>query len=138
MSEEQKKLKALLVDDDNFLLELYALKFSKNGYDVVTANGGEDAIAKLEEGLVPDVMVLDIIMPKMDGLDLLRAIRDKNLIQGVPRIVLSNQGAPSDIRAAQELGANGYIVKATTIPSEVVAEVGKIYQATVAAQAANK
>ena len=137
MTDQQKKLKALLVDDDNFLLELYALKFGKNGYDVVTANGGEDALAKLEEGLVPDVVVLDIIMPKVDGLDLLRAIRDKNLIPGVPKIVLSNQGAPSDIRAAQELGANGYIVKATTIPSEVVEEVGKIYAATIAAKPAH-
>lgn len=122
------KTKVVLIDDDGFLLELYALKFGKAGYDVTTFTDAEQAVEKLAEGYVPDVIVLDIIMPKMDGLDFLKARQEKKLAQDSVVVVLSNQGAPSDIRAAQALGAHGYIIKATTIPTEVVTEVARIYK----------
>lgn len=125
--EPKKKLSVLLVDDDSFLLELYALKFNKDIYDVQTLTNAELAVDKIAEGYNPDIIVLDIIMPKMDGLDFLKARKEKNLVPNTVIVVLSNQGAPTDIKAATDLGAQGYIIKATTIPSEVVIEVQKTY-----------
>ncbi len=125
MPEVQKK-KILIVDDDKFLLNMYTIKFQKDNFDVSTAADGSDAIAKLEGGLVPDAMVLDIVMPVMDGLEVLEKIRKDKLIPNAKVLILSNQGQSSDIEKAKQLGINGYIVKATTIPSEVVTEVKRI------------
>ncbi len=118
-----KKNKILIVDDDHFLLNMYALKFKSSGFDVNTANEGTDALRKLKEGLVPDVVMLDMVMPGMDGLEILAQIRKENLVPKAHVIILSNQSQSSDIEQAKKLGISGYIVKATTIPSEVVTEV---------------
>src|SRR3989338_9807298 len=126
MSEEPKKLTALLVDDDRFLLDMYSLKFTKGGLAVVTACGSKEALEHLRNGLVPDVMVLDIIMPTMDGLELLGVIRKENLAPRSTVIMLTNQSQSSEIEKAKQLGVDGYIVKATTIPSEVLSEVKNI------------
>ena len=120
------KRKIFIVDDDKFLLSMYSIKFQKEGFDVVVAVDGNDALTKLKEGLVPDVIILDIVMPVMDGLELLQKIRDEHLVQDSVIIILSNQGQSSDIEKAKQLGVEGYIVKATTIPSEVLAEVKKV------------
>lgn len=117
---------ALLVDDDRFLLDMYSLKFKKGGIDVVTACGSKEALRTLREGLSPDVMILDIVMPSMDGLELLSAIRKENLAPKSTVIMLTNQSQSSDIEKAKSLGVDGYIVKATTIPSEVLTEVRNI------------
>lgn len=115
-----------MVDDDKFLLDMYALKFKNKGHEVSTAHDGADALAKLKDGLKPDVLILDVVMPQMDGLSLLENIRSQNLIPNSSVIMLTNQGQTSDIERAEKLGINGYIIKATTIPSEVVSEVEKI------------
>jgi DNA-binding response OmpR family regulator len=119
--------KVFLVDDDTFLLNMYSLKFSKSGFEVNTAQNGADAIKKLKEGYVPDVLVLDIIMPGMDGVALLSEIRSQKLVPNATIIMLTNQSESSDIEKAKNLGIDGYIVKATTIPSEVVEDVLEIH-----------
>ncbi|MCX6716812.1 MAG: response regulator [Candidatus Taylorbacteria bacterium] len=125
---EEKKLSVLYVDDDPFLLDMYGLKFTKNGYDITTLPSATDALKKIREGtLKPDILLLDIVMPVMDGLVLLTNIRKENLLKDAVVIMLTNQGGASDIDTAKALGAAGYIVKATSIPSEVVEKVKKIY-----------
>ncbi len=124
---EKKNVKVFLVDDDKFLLGMYSLKFSNNGYDVETTVGSVAALEKLRAGNKPDIILLDIIMPYMDGLELLKTIRDEKLAPGATVIMLTNQSQSSDIEKAKELGVDGYIVKAATIPSEVLQEVEKIY-----------
>ncbi len=119
--------KILFVDDDKFLLDMYALKFSKAGYDVKTAESTEVALKLLRDGFRPDVYLSDIVMPGMDGLELLAIVRKEKLMEAGVVIMLTNQGAPEDISSAQKLGVDGYIVKAMTIPSEVLAEVEKIF-----------
>lgn len=119
----------MIVDDDEFLLNMYSVKFKKEGFDVETAAGGAPALEKLKGGLKPDVLVLDIVMPTMDGLELLEKIKKENLAIGSIIIVLTNQGAQQDIDRAQKLGVDGYIVKASTIPSEVLDEVLKVLKA---------
>ncbi|MDE1941443.1 MAG: response regulator [Patescibacteria group bacterium] len=122
----QKKI--LFVDDDKFLLDMYALKFSKAGYEVKTADSTEVALKELRDGYDPDVMLVDIVMPGMDGLEFVGTVRKEKLAGKTTIIMLTNQGASDDIAKAKKLSVDGYIVKATSIPSEVLDEVEKIYK----------
>jgi len=118
-------MKILLVDDDAFLRDMYATKFTELGDTVETASSGTEALTLLTDRSF-DVVIMDMIMPGMSGLDFLLEIQ-KNPPQGTCKyIVLSNQGEPTDIAAAKEAGADGYIIKAESIPSEVVAKVHSI------------
>ncbi len=118
--------KVLLVDDDKFLLDMYAIKFSKAGYEVKTADATDAALKMLRDGYIPDVMLADIVMPGLDGLELVASVKKENLIPQAKVIMLTNQGSSDDVSRAKKLNVDGYIVKATTIPSEVLGEVEKI------------
>jgi DNA-binding response OmpR family regulator len=113
-----------LVDDDKFLLDLYAVKFKNAGHDVSTFGSGEDLLAALRkpDAVIPDVILLDIIMPGVDGFQVLEAVRKENLAKGTKIIILSNQGQDADIEKAKKFSADGYIIKASAIPSEVLTE----------------
>ena len=115
-------MKLLLVDDDAFLRDMYATKFTENGDTVAVAQNGEEAL-RLLAGSPFDAVLMDFVMPGMTGLDLLRQIKSDGTLAAVHCIILSNQGEPADIKAAEELGAQGYIIKAKSIPSEVVTKV---------------
>jgi CheY-like chemotaxis protein len=119
--------KILFVDDDKFLLEMYALKFSKNNFEVNIAQGTEEALKVIKGGFEPDILLIDVVMPGMDGIEFLSTLRKENLVKNAVVIMLTNQGLPDDIAKAKKLNADGYIIKATTIPSEVYSEVNKIY-----------
>ncbi len=117
-----------IVDDDRFLLDLYAVKFKNAGHAVTALGGGEDLLANLRKAdvVVPDAILLDLIMPGVGGLEALATIRKEHLAKGTKIIILSNQGQPSDIEKAKQLGVDGYIIKASAIPSEVFAETLRI------------
>ena len=119
-------IKILIVDDDNFLLDMYSLKFSKSNFQVTSANGPEIALEKLRAGLNPDLMLLDIVMPVMDGFELMEKMKEENLASNAIKIVLSNRGQPSDVARGEALGASGYIVKASSTPTEVIEKVQAI------------
>ena len=116
----------LCIDDDRFLLDMYALKFLKAGYQVKTSDSTEVALKMLKDNYVPDVILCDIVMPGMDGLGLMEEIRKQSLVPKTAIIMLTNQSSSDDIARAKKLNIDGYIVKATTIPSEVLVEVEKI------------
>jgi len=120
------KKKVLIVDDDSFLLNMYSLKFEKNNYEVITALNAPDALSKLKDGFKPDILIVDVIMPGMDGIDLLGEVRNKHLADQAKCMILTNQGESGDIERAKKIGIDGYIVKATSIPSEVVKVVDDI------------
>jgi len=124
---ENKKPKVLIVDDDKFLLNMYSLKFNKSNFDVDSSFSGEDAVKKLSASYTPDIILLDIIMPGMDGFEVLEQIKKNSLVPNAVIVMLTNQGQLSDIEKAKGYGVDGYIIKATTIPSEVVEQVIKIY-----------
>ena len=113
-----------LVDDDRFLLDLYAVKFKNAGHEVSVFGSGEDLLTALRkaDSKAPDAILLDLIMPGVSGFGALEAIRKEHLAPGSKIIILSNQGQDSDIEKAKELLADGYIIKASAIPSEVFAE----------------
>ncbi len=121
-----QKHKILIIDDDSFLLDMYALKFSKSNFDVTASLGPEIALEKLRKGLVIDVILLDIVMPVMDGFDLLEKMKEENLSIDSIKIILSNRGQASDIARGEALGAAGYIVKASSTPTEVLEKVQSI------------
>jgi CheY-like chemotaxis protein len=121
-----KNKKVLFVDDDTFLLDMYAVKFTKGGYEVKTADSPDAAIKLMQGGYHPDVILADIVMPGMDGLEFVDSIKRDNLAPASTIIMLTNQGASDDISKAKKLGVDGYIVKATTIPSEVLDYVEKL------------
>lgn len=118
-----------LVDDDRFLLDMYAVKFKAAGHEVTAFSGGEEVLKALREQPAPDALLIDIVMPGMTGFEILEVIKKENLAGTMKVIVLSNQGQESDIANARELGANGYIIKASAIPSEVFSETIKIIEA---------
>ena len=118
--------KILIVDDDSFLLDMYALKFSKSNFDVTASLGSEVALKKLREGFLPDVILLDVVMPVMDGFELLEKVKEEKLSPNSIKIILSNRGQPSDITKGESLGASGYIVKASSTPTEVIEKVKSI------------
>lgn len=120
---EKKTYHILLVDDDRFLLDMYCLKFKQQGLSVDVAFGGEEALRKLREGQKPDVLVLDIVMPGIDGFGVLEAMKKERLGEGMVKIVLSNQGQEAEIERAKSYGVDGYIVKASAIPSEVLNQI---------------
>jgi CheY-like chemotaxis protein len=116
--------RVFLVDDDRFLLDLYAVKFRNAGHEASVFGGGEELLAALrKEGAVdPDAVLMDLIMPGMGGFETLETIRKEQLAKGSKIIVLSNQGQDSDIERAKQLKVDGYIIKASAIPSEVLAQ----------------
>ncbi len=115
-----------LVDDDRFLLDMYSVKFQKSGLHVDVATGSNAALQKLREGYIPDIILLDIIMPTMDGIELLQIIRSEKLAPNATLVMLTNQADDED--KAESLGIDGFIVKAMTIPSEVVKIVLDLYK----------
>ncbi len=115
-----------MVDDDQFLLDMYAIKFNKAGYEVKTADATATALKLVTDGYVPDVILSDIVMPGMDGLEFVATLRRDNIVPNTIIIMLTNQGSSDDIARAKKLQVDGYIVKATTIPSEVLTQVEKI------------
>ena len=119
-----------IVDDDHFLLDLYAVKFKNVGHEVTALGSGEDLLAALRKAgnAGPDAVLLDLIMPGIGGIEALETIRKERLAKGTKIIILSNQGQTSDIEKAKQFAVDGYIVKASAIPSEVFAETLRIIE----------
>jgi len=112
-----------LVDDDRFLLDMYAVKFKNAGHEVSVFQSGDDVLAALRKDPAPAVLLLDVVMPGMTGFEILEVVRKEKLGEGTMKVIfLSNQGQDTDIEKARELGASGYIIKASAIPSEVLSE----------------
>lgn len=117
-----------LVDDDRFLLDMYAVKFRSAGHEVTAFQGGEQALEALRKDPAPDAVLLDIVMPGIDGFEVLETLKKEGLAPTAKVVVLSNQGAEADLERAKALGAAGYIIKASAIPSEVFSETIKIIE----------
>ncbi|MBP6924156.1 MAG: response regulator [Candidatus Pacebacteria bacterium] len=116
-------MKLLLVDDDAFLRDMYATKFAECGHVIDAADSAVMALQKIQQDQSFDVVLLDMIMPGMGGVELIATIRERFPELKAKYIVLSNQGQAEDIEEAKEVGADGYIIKAESIPSDVVKKV---------------
>ena len=126
VSETGDKISILLVDDDKFLIEMYAIKFKASGLAVDVAFSGTEALAKLRAGAFFNIILMDIIMPVMDGLEVLDTIKKEKLAEKSLIVIITNQA--DDSEKALSLGADGFIVKAMSVPSEVVTKVLEMYK----------
>lgn len=115
-------IKILLVDDDEFLLDMYSLKFKEAGFKIEVASSGEDALNKLKNGSY-QVVLLDIVMPALDGFEVLSRMQKESLGKEAIVIILSNLGQKEDIERGLALGAKDYVIKAHFTPREVVEKV---------------
>ncbi len=113
----------LVVEDDEFLRELYEELLKGEGYDVTVAVDGEQGLTQMSEGGF-ELVLLDIMLPKMDGLEILRHIKDKSPKQANgPVVLLTNLGQDSIIKEGFALGASGYLIKSAMNPDQVLSEV---------------
>ena len=119
------KHKILLVEDDPFLLSMYNTKFELENFKVVTAEDGEKGL-KLAIKELPDVILLDIMLPRMDGFEVLKALKADKKTSGIPVILLTNLSQKEKVKEGLSLGANDYLIKAHFMPSEVVEKIKKL------------
>lgn len=119
----------LILDDDKFLLDMYVMKFTQQGYNVHAALSANDAIEILKQGFPADVVVFDLIMPDCDGFQFLERIRAEKLAEKALKVALTNQSTDAEKERAHQLGADHFIVKATMIPSEVVNMIDTVLKA---------
>jgi CheY-like chemotaxis protein len=117
--------KIMIVEDDSFVLDIYQTKLSQEGYTVIEARDGTEALEKLEKEK-PDLILLDIIMPRMDGLELLKKIKSRGDLKNIPVILLTNLSQKEEINFGLGLGANDYLIKSHFTPTEVLEKI-KIY-----------
>lgn len=120
----------LLVEDDGFLSGIYAQKLEVEGYDVALATNGEEGL-RLAEKDDPALILLDLLMPKMDGFEMLEKLKANPNLKDIPVLVLTNLGQREDVERCMKLGAVGYIIKAHTLPHETVKRIKEILHATV-------
>lgn len=112
--------KILIVDDDEFLLGIYAKNFRNDGFDVLTAHNGEEAWDIVSSGNIIDVIFTGITMPKMTGFELIAKLQADPKLANIPVAINSHRGRPEDEKLAKEMGVDDFIIQGTTTPIEAV------------------
>ncbi|MDO8240736.1 MAG: response regulator [Candidatus Moranbacteria bacterium] len=117
----------MIIEDDSFVMDIYQTKLSLEGFDIIAANNGMEALEKLEKiDCKPDLILLDIIMPFVNGLEVLEKIKNNDRLKKIPIILLTNLSQKEDIDQGMILGADDYLIKSHFTPSEVLAKI-RIY-----------
>ena len=115
----KKKVKILLIEDDRMIVEMYQLKFEEEGDEVVIAQDGKSGL-DLSQTEDPDIILLDVILPEMDGFSVLKSLKEEDKTKAVPVLLLTNLGQDGDVKRGLQLGAIDYLIKANYTPSQVV------------------
>ncbi len=117
-------MNVLLIDDDVFMRDMYGVKFSQSGHTITTAENAIEGLRKLsDKNVTYDVVLVDMIMPAMNGVEFLDRLAAEHPSYKNKCVVLTNQGQDAEIQSAMDAGALAYIIKAEHIPSEVVSKV---------------
>lgn len=122
---QDKQIHALIIEDDVFLGEIYQKKFEMEGFKVSMANNGEKGLSDIKKKK-PDIVLLDILLPKLDGFAVLEAAKADPSIKNIPIILLTNLGQKDDVQRGLDEGAADYLIKTHFKPSEVVDKVRKV------------
>lgn len=123
--ESGEKKTIMIAEDDAFIGDIYEVKLKNAGYNVILASNGRDAIEKLEEGVRPHILLLDIVMPYMDGFDVLEALNNREEWKAIPVVLLTNLSQKEDVDKGLALGAKDYLIKSHFTPTEVLSKVEK-------------
>lgn len=118
-------VKILVVEDDDFLLQMYTTKLETENFKVLTAMNGNEALRTTEKDN-PDLILLDLNLPEMDGFEVLKELKSKSETKDIPVLVLTNFAQKDDIDRCLDLGAEDYLIKAHFVPSEVIEKIKKI------------
>lgn len=121
----KKKYKVLVVEDDEFLSEMYSTKLKLEGFTVKIGHDGEEGL-KLAAKILPDIILLDILMPKKNGFEVLTELKEEDKTKDIPVIILSNLGQKEEIKKGMDLGAESFLIKAHYMPSEVITKVKEL------------
>ena len=113
------KKKILLVEDEEMLAIMYEVKFKNEGFDLIKALDGAQGL-EMAKSTQPNFILLDIIMPKIDGFSVLKSLKEEESTKDIPVMMLTNLGQDEDIERGRQMGAVGYLVKANITPAEVV------------------
>lgn len=114
--------KILIIEDDRFLRELIARKLSDEGFVIIEAVDGEEGIKKIKEKK-PDLVLLDLILPSIDGFEVLSQIKKEESLKSIPVIILSNLGQKEEVEKGLKLGAVDYLIKAHFTPGEIIEKI---------------
>jgi len=117
--------KILIVEDDKFLRELISMKLQKEGYTIIEAVDGEEGEKKIKEEK-PDLILLDLILPGIDGFEVLSRIKEDPAVSSIPVIILSNLGQKEEIEKGLKLGAIDFLVKAHFTPGEIIEKIKNV------------
>lgn len=112
----------MIVEDDSFVMDIYKTKLSQEGFSVVEAENGAEALKKLKD-VKPNLMLLDIIMPYMDGLEVLKKMKENEDTKDIPVILLTNLSQKEEVDKGVSLGAKDYLIKSHFTPSEVLEKI---------------
>ena len=123
MSEAKKTI--MIVEDDSFVMDIYETIVVKEGFNVIKAVNGVEAMEKLNNGSFPDLILLDIIMPYMSGLEVLKKIKESEKLNKIPVVLLTNLSQKEEIQEGFDLGAKDYLIKSHFTPSEVMEKINK-------------
>src|SRR3989338_11294305 len=118
----KKKMKILVVEDESFLLDLYQIKLEQSGFEVIKACNGKEgmSLVRLEQ---PNLILLDILMPQVDGYEMLANIKSDPKTKNIPVIIFSNLSQKEEIEKGLQLGASDFIIKTSVTPSQLEARV---------------
>jgi DNA-binding response OmpR family regulator len=122
--------KVLVAEDDKFLIKAYAAKLKKSGLDVILAVNGEEAVQKIKSEQ-PDIVLLDLVMPKKDGFEVLAEVQAEINKNKMPVIILSNLGQDEDVERGKKLGVTDYLVKSNTSIQQIAERVKQVLDAKV-------
>lgn len=122
---DQKPIKILLLEDEPMLSSMYQTKFKNEGFEIAIAKDGEEGLSRARAERF-DIVLVDIIMPKVDGFAVLKELRSMPEYKKAPIILLTNLGQEEDMKKGQDLGATDYLVKANFTPSQVAAKIREV------------
>ncbi|MFA6919285.1 MAG: response regulator [Patescibacteria group bacterium] len=128
MKNSSKKEIILIVEDDIFLSDLYKTKMELEGFKVLAAYDGEKGL-ELAQKNSPNIILLDLILPKLSGFGVLEKLKANKATQNIPVIILTNLSQKSDVEKGLKIGANDYLIKAHFMPSEVVEKIKRLMSA---------
>lgn len=119
-----KPKKILLIEDEELIITLLRRKLEKEGYQVAVARDGVEGMEKMKEDK-PDLILLDIVMPRMGGFEVMEETRKEKELRTIPIIIISNSGQPVELDRAKRMGARDWLVKTEFDPKEVLTKVKK-------------
>ena len=122
-----EKKKILIVEDDNFVAEVYLAKLTEMGYEAILAQNGEEGLAALKKDKI-DLILLDILMPIMNGMEMLEEMKKHEDWKNIPVILLTNVGEKESIQKVREMGVKNYLIKSHFTPAEVIEKIESVFQ----------